>query len=690
MGKAFEGIIRHKIIVLITFLILTIACVFLSKGVNVNYNFFDYLPDDSQSTIALEVMNHEFSGGIPNTQVMVKNITIPEALDIKDKILSINGVLDVTWLDNNVNIYAPLEMANLKIVEKYYKDNNALFLVAMDKELEMEVLNNIRTTIKNTGKEVVMAGSTVNTATATESSGSEVVKITRFLVPLCFIILLLTTNSLFEPVLFMITIGIAILLNRGTNIIFGEISFVTNAAGSILQLAVSMDYSIFLLHRFSDYRKEGLNVQDAMLSALKNVFSTITSSGLTTVIGFAALILMRFKIGPDMGWVMGKAILLSMISVLILLPVLTLIFYKLIDKTQHRSLMPNFKWLSKLITKIRIPATLLFIIAIVPAFLAQQSNDFYYGASYIFGEGTTLYEEKTEIENTFGKANQVVILLPKGDFAKEIKLSNDLRAIPQVINIISYVDNVGAEIPVEYIDKNLVSKLISENYSRMIVSVTTDYEGTEAFYVVDEIKDLISKYYNDNYYIAGDSVNTYGLKEVVEVDMVKVNLIAIMAVFVVLLFTMKSILLPLILVLVIETSIWINLCIPYFSDLTIFYIAYLIISSIQLGATVDYAILLTTKYLEERTKDSKKVAIINTLSQTTLSILTSGGILMLGGLVLGMISTNGVLSQLGTFIGRGAILSVVLVLFVLPALLYFLDKPIQKTTIGINFFNGGN
>lgn len=675
MKKLFAQILNHKVMVIIIFAVACIISAIMSTKVTVNYNLVDYLPDDAASTKALNLMEEEYGGGVPNARMMVEDISIPEALELKQKLETVDGILEVTWMDDAVNVNVPLETIDQDVLNDYYKDNTALFTLTVDEEKTIEALDGART---STDKKVYLTGAAENTAVAMEKTEEEITKIILFVVPLCFVILLLTTTSWFEPVLFMATIGIAILLNRGTNLIFGEISFVTNAAGSILQLAVSMDYSIFLLHRFADYRKTGMNVHDAMIEALQKAFESITASGLTTVIGFAALILMRFKIGPDMGYVMAKAIVFSMISVLVLLPVLAIMCYKLIDRTQHRPFYPEFRHFAGFVTKIRKPALILFILVVIPSLFAQSKNSFLYGTSQIFGEGTEAYAETQAVENKFGKSNQFVLMVPKGDFATEKKLSDELHEIPQITSILSYVDNAGAEVPTEYLDEDTRSKLLSEHYSRMVLDVQTDYESDTAFHVVEEIRSITEKYYHD-YYLAGESVNTYDIKDVVTSDMTKVNAVAIVAVFIVIMLSMKSILLPVILVFVIEASIWINLSIPYFTDVSLFYIAYLIISSIQLGATVDYAILLSSRYLEERRKKSKEEALRDTMMHTTLSILTSASILTLSGALLAVISTHGVISELGNLIGKGAVLSLVLVLFVLPAFLYYFDGLIQKT-----------
>lgn len=683
--RFFEGVLRHKILVLSVFLIAAVICGALAGTVSVNYNMEDYLPEDTASTIGLEVMESEYHQAVPNTRVMIPEVSIPEALEYKEKLSRVDGVEEINWLDDAVSLEEPLETLDADTVKTWYKDGNAIFTLALETSKQVGAVNEIREIIGDNG---AISGASVNTAVATTNTGAELSKIMVLVVAIVFLILLLTTSSWFEPVLFLITIGIAILLNMGTNVLLGEISFVTKAAGSILQLAVSMDYSIFLLHRFAELRKEGLNVQSAMVNALKKSFSSITASGVTTVIGFAALILMRFKIGPDMGWVMAKGILFSLISVLILLPVMGILFYKLIDKTHHRSFMPELKNFRGFVAKAKTPVLILFIVLVVPSFLAQSSNTFMYGSSNIFSDPSSqLVQDRERIEEIFGKSNQMILMVPRGDLADEKALSDAVQEIPEVTSVISYVDSVGAVIPLEYVPESKLSKLVSENYSRMILTVKTEYEGEQAFSVVEEIRNLAGEYYDGGYYLVGESVSTYDMKDVVTSDNMVVNLIAIGAVAAVLLISFKSLSLPMILVLVIESSIWLNLSVPYYMDTPLFYIAYLIISSVQLGATVDYAILFTNRYMENRRSLLKTAAVKQTIADTTISILTSASILTAGGLMLGAISSNGVLSQIGVLIGRGAVLSALFVLFVLPALLSVMDGFIRRTTMNCEFIH---
>ena len=675
MKKFYMSLVNHRKTMVMIFTMVFVVCLLLGNLVEVNYDINDYLPESSPSTVSLELMQEEFDGGIPNARIMISDVTIPEALEYKEKLEAVDGVTAVTWLDDVVSIFVPLSTLDTDTLETYYKDNNALFTVTIEEDRRIEAVSSIRELI---GEDNAMTGSAVSTAISTTETVLEINKISIFTVLFVLVVLVMTTNSWMEPLIVLIGLGLAIVINNGTNLIFGEISFVTNAAGSILQLAVSLDYSVFLLHRFEECRQENPDVKAAMTEALCKSTSSILSSGLTTVIGFLALVLMQFRLGPDLGLALAKGVAISLITVFVFMPSFILLTYKWLDKTRHKDLLPKFDLFGKSVQKMTIPMVCIFVILIIPAYLASNANDYYYGSSNIFGSETQLGSDTALIESVFGKSDTYVLMVPVGDTATETELSQELNSLPQVTSIISYVDLAGAEIPLEYLDENTLSQLISKNYSRMVLSVDVPYEGEETFALVEQVRNIAQKYYSDTYYLAGEGVSTYDLMETVTDDMVKVNFMAIAAVFIVLLLSLRSISLPIVLVLSIETAIWINLSIPYFMDTPIFYIAYLIISSIQLGATVDYAILMTDRYKENREMMNKKAAVIQTISDVTVSILTSGSVLTVVGLLLGYITTNQLLGQLGIFIGRGAILSLIIVLFVLPGLLYLFDPLIIR------------
>ena len=682
-------IIKHRKMIITVFLALTVVCAVLSTFVGVNYNFADYLPDDAPSTKALDIMEEEYSQPIPNMRVVVYDVTIPQALDYKEKIENVEGVKEVNWLDDSIDIYEPLELADQDTIDTWYKNSDALFSITVsdNDEEKAAAVEAVREII---GDDNAMSGTAVTDVLSPVRTSQEIQKIMLIALPIIFVILILTTTSWFEPVLFMITIGVAIMLNRGTNLMFGEISFVTNAAGSVLQLAVSMDYSIFLLHRFAENRRDGTSVQDAMITAVKQSMGSVLSSGLTTVTGFAALILMHFKIGPDMGYVMAKAIVFSLICVLCFLPVLAISTYKLIDKTQHRPYFPDFNKAAKAVLKTRVPALLLAVIIAVPCFIAQGQNSFLYGSSRVYStKETQMGSDLLAIEEEYGASNPLVIMVPKGDISKEAQLNDALKQDEDVTSIISYINTVGESIPENFVPEDSLSQLYSENYSRFVVTLDTEEIEDGWIDKIDRVHEICEKYYGDDVLIAGDLASTEDLKDTITVDNTRVNILAILFVFVILVFNFKSITLPVLLTLVIELSIWINLSVPYFQSTTLHYIGYLIISSVQLGATIDYAILLTGRYLEERKTRKRKEAATESIRVCVLSLFTSSIILTIAGAVLGKISTNLVLSQLGTLVGRGAVISFVLVLFVLPAILMIFDKIIEMTTMKMQFYQSG-
>lgn len=684
MRKIYQWIVDHPKTILITTAVLVVLCAMCMPFIQVDYDMNDYLPEDTASTVALDIMDEEYDGGIPNARVMVEDVSIAEALSYKEKIQNVDGVSDVLWLDDSVNVTQPIEFMDQDALETYYQDNNALFSVTIDEDKRIDAVDGIKEIIGDKG---AMNGSAVSAALATTSTANEIQKIAIIAVIFTFFVLILTTMSYAEPVIVLIGLGVAIVINAGSNIMFGTISFVTNAAGNILQLAVSLDYSVFLIHRFEECKQTNSNEKEAMVDALQSSTMSIMSSGLTTVIGFLALCLMQFGIGPDLGLALAKGIAISLLVVFVFMPVFILYTYRFIEKTKHKSFLPSFHKFGVATTKGMIPAVIVFALLIVPCYLASNKNSFYYGSSHIFGSETQLGKDTEKIQDTFGKSDTYVLMVPKDSLSTQKELSDELHTLSQVKNIVSYVDTVGETIPEQYLDSGTLSQLNSDDYTRMVITVDAEYEGDQAFTLVEDIRNIAQEYYPDEWYLAGEGVSTYDLMSTITADMVGVNAIAIGAVFVVLLISLKSLSLPFILVIAIETAIFINLSFPYFMNNTIFYIAYLIISSIQLGATVDYAILFTDRYCGFRETLDKKQAVIETVSTCASSIMTSASVLTVVGFLLGYISTHGILSQLGIFLGVGTLCSLVIVLFVLPGLLYILDPIIQHTTKEIHFLN---
>jgi predicted RND superfamily exporter protein len=467
-------VLRHRKTVFALFIALTAVSVLLSFTVTVNYSMADYLPDQAKSTQAIRIMQDEFGGALPNARVLLSDVTVHEALETADQLEELDGVTAVTWLDDIVGRGAlkttPTAFLDPSVLEQYYKNGDALISVTIESGKEKDTVLKIRTLI---GERNAIAGDAVNTASAQEMSSSEVLNATAILLPVILLILLLTTSSWIEPLLFLVSIGVAVLINMGTNAFFNETSFITQAISPILQLAVSLDYAIFLLHSFREHRME-YEPLEAMKRAMKQAMSSISASAATTVFGFLALTFMRFEIGPDLGLNLMKGVLLSFVSVMVFLPALTLTTYKLIDKTKHRKLIPDLKKSGKWLAKISMPCLILAVLIAVPCFLAQSSIDFMYGTGEIT-EATHAGKDALRIEERFGKENALVLLVPVGDAGREAQLSAQLSEIPHVTGRCSYAAAVGAEIPTVYLEPQVLEQFYSEHFARIILY--TDVEN---------------------------------------------------------------------------------------------------------------------------------------------------------------------------------------------------------------------
>lgn len=642
----------------------------------------DYLPENAQSSKALDVMEAEFDDPLENTRVMVKDVSIQEAMAYKSEISEIDGVHDISWLDDAMDIRTPLEVADEDTVETYYKDHNALFTMSIDEGKEVSATEEIYDVI---GEDGALTGDALDTAISQEMTGKESFNAAAILIPIVILILILSTRSWFEPVLFLTAIGISVIINLGTNIFLGEISFISQAVAPILQLAVSLDYAIFLLHSFDDYRRVD-TPENAMRRAIKRSFPAVAASASTTFFGFLALTFMDFEIGADLGLNLVKGILLSFLSVMVFLPPLTLISYKLIDKTHHKQFIPNRYPIGHFVMKLRIPVLILIIVIIVPAFMAQKETDFIYG----MGENpdnTRAGQDAKEIEDLFDKFTPMVLLVPKGDIAREEALVDELSDLEQVKSTVDYTSVVGTGIPPEFLEESEKDQFFSEHYSRIVLNTTTEDEGDEAFALVDTVKKITDRYYDD-YYATGESFTLNDMKNIVTKDNQLVNILTVVTIALVLLVTFRSISIPLVLLLTIQTSVWINLSFPYFTDDPLVYIGYLIISIVQLAATVDYAILFTEDYTNNRREMSKWQAIKKTINEKIFSIGVSASILSSVGFILWLTSSDPIISSIGILLGRGTLLAFLMVVFFLPGLLTLFDKVIEKTTWKPNFFKG--
>lgn len=673
--KFYSKVVKYRKIIMVIFALLTICSAIMYPKVYVDYDLVNYLPQESPSIVALDVMEKEFGGDIPSVRVMLRDVSKKEALEYKKKIEAVDGVVSVMWIDSMMPVDLPLDMYPDSVLDSFYKDGNALFNITVDSEKQLEAIPKIYDII---GEDNLMTGAAVVTVVATINTVKEIIIITIIAVLFLLFVLVITTTSWIEPLIVMLGLGIAVVINAGTNLVFGKISFVTNSAGMILQMAVALDYSVFLIHRFGECRKTA-EPEEAMTEALALSSSSILSSGLTTIIGFIALATMRFLLGADLGFALSKGVAISLATTLLFMPGVILGTYGLMEKTQHRRLLPSFEGFGRFVCRVTIPLMIAFALLIVPSFIGSLKNEFWYGGSHIYGPDTRVGSDTIKLNKIFGDNDTYVLMVPRGDNSKEYALIRELEDDERVISVLSARSVMGTGIPPELLPDTLDDQFTSKNYDRLVLTVGVPQESERTYKLIEDLRGISDKYYPGKYHLTGTGVSYYDLKTVITSDRVVVNVIAILAVFIVLIFTMKNVILSAILVLTIEAAIWINLALSYVLGQPLFFIAYLIISSVQLGATVDYAILFTQRYRENRSDGlAPRESVIKTIKDNTAAILTSALAVSVMGFLLALFSTQGMIAQVGLLLGRGTLFSLFAVMFVLPGLLMTFDKAVNR------------
>ncbi|MEG1848519.1 MAG: MMPL family transporter [Lachnospiraceae bacterium] len=679
MEKFAAGLLKNKRKVLCAFTLMLVLSGFLMVLVEINYDLTKYLPEDSMSQKAIAVLEKEFT--YPGTaEAMVENVTVDRALEIKAGIEQIEGVKSVMWLDDMVDIQIPIAYQDKAVTDAYYKGGMALYTIEFQEgnysTVTGSAIDQIRTLYG--AKVRGMAEDARNQQT---SMMNEIVLIILIVFPLCVFILMLASNSWIEPLLYLIVIGVSIVINMGTNAFFPNVSYLTFSVCAVLQMAISMDYSLFLSHRYVEERDSGKEVPEAIAAAVKGAFSSIFASAFTTFAGFMALIFMGYTIGTDLGIVLAKGITISFLTVIILMPVLLAIFASLIDKTRHRPLIPQFTKLGQAIAKWRYLIIVVAILLVIPAFLGQSRNQFLYGdTSGSSAEGITR-SDKDAINAAYGVSNPIIIVTPKDSMAHEKQLADDLLEQKYVKDVMSLATVIPSGMPIAMVPEEVVEQFHSPHYTRYIVSLTIDGENAESFEAAKGMKALLDEKYQDNWYAAGNVMSIVDIKNTVEQDSIKVAVASVLAVALIVLFTFRSISIPILLVLVIESSVWINMSFPYFGGKSLIFIGYLIVSAIQLGATIDYGILITSRYLENRRIHDKTTAVVLAIEKSGGSVVVSALILAVAGFTLGLVSQMSAVADIGILLGRGAALSGAMVLIVLPALIIVFDGLIQKTTL---------
>lgn len=677
-----DFIIKHSRAIEKVFFLLCLISLFFMPFVKVNYDLTEYLPSFVQSKAGLDLMEKEF--GYPGTgRLMIRDVDLYEAKRTKDAVEAIPGVDMVMWCDSTTDIYGSSEFIDYDAIDEYYKDNCAVMDITFEygdsDERTEDAIDAINALVGDHGYLVGMAA---QNKSLEENVRRELSMIMVIAVIMIFLILMLTTTSWMEPVLFLSVMGVAILLNKGSNVMLGTISFLTDNVVAVLQLAVSMDYSIFLLHAYTRYKDQGMEQKAALTAAIDEAINSILASSLTTIVGFVVLVFMKFRIGFDLGLALTKGIICSLATVLLLMPALILRMSALLDKTAHRSFFPNFTKFSNMIYRGRKFILLFAVVTVIPLFVAQSMNSFLFGnASVGASEGTQVYENDLKIIEKFGRSNMMMAIVPNTSNVTEKALCEELEDLPYMKSVNSLADKLPEGVPEDFLPSSLTDLLHTENYARMLMFTRTKEESEAAFNASDEVLSIVKKYYPEDSYLVGGTPATQDIKTVITKDYKLVNALSLIGVFIVVMISFHSLAIPIVVMIPIEFAIFLNMAVPYFSGDEINYIGYIIVGCIQLGATVDYSILTTSNFIDARNKEKldPKAAAIWTLNRSIPAILTSGSILTICGYILYYISTISAIGELGHLIGRGAWMSVLLVLGLLPALLVLIDPLLRES-----------
>lgn len=680
LKKVAHFIVQRGRIIEKFFIAMTILCAVCYPFVGVNYDLSKYLPDFAPTKQALDVMEKEF--GYPGmARIMVKDVTLPEARTIRQRISRVDGVDLVVGPDLAANVYSTDAFIKNSLTDRFYKDGNAVYqIIFEDGDSDASTHKAINEIYGIVGKDRgCFAGSAVSSKERQESITREIAMAIGMAVVIIWLILTLTTTSWFEPFLFILVMVVAIVLNMGSNIMFGRISFFTFSTAAILQLAVSMDYSIFLLHTYTAIKQSGVDSRPAMEAAIEKSCSSILASGTTTIVGFLVIALMKFTIGRDVGFVLTKGIVCSLVTVLFLMPTLILRFDKKIEKTAHRSFLPPLDGMGKLMYRIRIPVLAVAALCAVPCYFGQSMNYFYYGDDALgSGPGTRVYEDSRAIEDVFGKSNVIIAMVPNGNVIKERRLTDELEDQEFIDYALSMAGTLPQGIPESFLPESVTKQLRTGSYARILISMETREESSYSFQCSEKLTEIVKKYYPEDSYVIGMTPTTIDIRDILTDDYNRVSIISLAGVALVVMLTFHSVMVPILVIIPIEVAIYLNMTIPYIIGDSMVYIGYIIVSCLQLGATIDYSILMTNNYMEFRETMGSREAAVTAIAKSAISILTSGGILTVVGYLLYFTSSIQAISQVGRLVGRGALLSMLLVLSLLPALLAAFDKPIRR------------
>ncbi len=684
MKKFSKVVVKHRVLIFILGILLLIPSIIGMISTRINYDLLSYLPGDIETMKGQNILVDEVGTGA-FSMFVVDGMEEKDVAKLKAKIEDVDHVEKVVWYNSLADLSVPMSVLPDKIYNAFNKNNSTLMAIIFDTTTSADETMNAITDIRKIADERCflsgMSAVVTDTKNLVETQTATYVGIA---VLLSTIVLSLTMDSFLIPFLFLASIGMAILYNLGTNFLKGEISYVTKALSAVLQLGVTMDYSIFLWHSYEEQKARfNGDKERAMSHAITNTISSVVGSSVTTVAGFVALCFMSFTLGLDLGIVMAKGVIFGVISCVTILPAMILIFDKALEKTKHKSLIPDLSGLSRFLTKHYVIFALVFLALLFPAIYSNNHTDVYYNLDSTLPKDLPSIMANDKLKEDFNmNATHMVLVSSDLGSSKVNRMLKDIDKVDGVQWALGLESVVGPNIPESMIPKSITSILKNDNWEMFLVNSEYKVATDEMTKQCDTINDII-KSYDDNAMLVGEAPCTVDLIKITDNDFKVVSFVSIGVIFFIIMVLFKSISLPIILVSVIEFAIFINMGIPYWSGTKIPFIASIVIGTIQLGSTVDYAILMTTRYKKERNKGaSKKDAITIAHGASIKSIVVSALSFFAATFGVGLYSDIDMISSLCTLMARGALISMVVVLFVLPSIFMILDKVICYTSIG--------
>lgn len=683
MVKTGKWIAKHRILIVLIGILLLIPSVIGTIKTRINYDILSYLPESLETVKGQDVMVDEFGTGA-FSMVVVEDMPLKDVQKLKNKFEEIEHVKKVLWYDDIADISVPTSMMAKDLKNIFFADDSTMMLVLFDNTTSsdeaMEAVTNMRAIAD---KQCFISGMSGVVTDIKNLCLQELPIYVAIAALFSFIVLEITGTSFVVPILFLLCIGISILYNMGTNIFLGEISYLTQALVAILQLGVTMDYSIFLLDSFEENKKRFPGDKNrAMGHAISNTFKSIVSSSITTVAGFAALCLMTFALGKNLGIVMAKGVIIGVICCVTLLPAIILIFDPLIEKTKHKPLIKNTNRLSGFIIRHYKIWLVVFCIGLLPAVYGNNHTKIYYNIDKSLPSTLDSNVANKKLEDTFDMSTMHIIMMDKNiSNANKTTLMKDIEKVDGVKWAFGLNSVFGANVPNSMIPKDVKDMLQSDEQELVFVCSKYSSATDESNSQIAAINDLVKKY-DSNGMVIGEAPLMKDLQDVTDIDLVNVNVASVAAIFIIIMLVFKSISVPIILVAVIEFAINVNMAIPFFQGIELPFVASIVVGTIQLGATVDYAILMTSRYQKERRKGSgKKEAVMNAHKACALSIMTSGFSFFAATFGVAWYSKVDMIGAICTLLSRGALISMACVIFILPAMFIIFDKVICKTSI---------